>query len=111
MNVAFGPEHTVYTAEDDTGRIKRYSEDGKLLGLVGSVEMKPGCKNCSISVSKDGSRVYMLDITRNFIVRMDARPAEEVAADIKNAPAAAAREKNSVGSILEWIQAALPSNN
>jgi hypothetical protein len=92
MNVAFGPEGAVYTAEDDTGRIKRYSVDGKLLGLVGAVELKPGCKNVSIAVSKDGSRVYMLDITRNHLVRMDARPAEEVAADVKamkDAPPAA----------------------
>ena len=77
MNVAFGPSDVVYTAEDDTGRIKRYSVEGKLLGLVGSVDLKPGCKNCSISVSKDGDRVYMLDITRNCIVRLDNRPADE----------------------------------
>ena len=90
MNVAFGPSDAVYTAEDDTGRIKRYSADGKLLGLVGLVELKPGCKNCSIAVSNDGSHVYMLDITRNFIVRLDARPADEVNSEIekmKNAPA------------------------
>jgi sugar lactone lactonase YvrE len=71
MNVAFGPEGAVYTAEDNTGRIKRYSPQGKLLGLVGSVELVPGCKNCSIAVSSDGSRVYMLDITRGHIVRME----------------------------------------
>jgi hypothetical protein len=95
MNVAFGPADAVYTAEDDTGRIKRYSADGKLLGLVGAVDLRPGCKNVSIAVSKDGSRVYMLDITRNHLVRMDARPAEEVAADIKamkDAPPAAESE-------------------
>jgi sugar lactone lactonase YvrE len=83
MNVAFGPNDAIYTAEDDTGRIKRYSVDGKLLGLVGAVELKPGCKNCSISVSADGSRVYMLDITRNLIIRLDARPTDEVATDIE----------------------------
>jgi sugar lactone lactonase YvrE len=79
MNIAFGPKNVVYTAEDDTGRIKRYSPEGKLLGLVGLVELKPGCKNVSIAVSSDGSHVYMLDITRNHIVRMDPRPADEVA--------------------------------
>lgn len=79
MNIAFGPGNAVYTAEDDTGRIKRYSVDGKLLGLVGLVELKPGCKNVSIAVSHDGSRVYMLDITRNHLVRMDPRPADDVA--------------------------------
>jgi hypothetical protein len=91
MNVAFGPSDAVYTSEDDTGRIKRYSADGKLLGLIGFVELKPGCKNVSIAVSKDGSRVYMLDITRNFIVQLDPRPADDVTADIekmKNTPAA-----------------------
>jgi hypothetical protein len=71
MNVAFGPDDVVYTAEDNTGRIKRYSPDGKLLGLVGSVELVPGCKNCSIAVSSDGTRVYMLDITRGHIVKME----------------------------------------
>ena len=65
MNVAFGPEDAVYTAEDDTGRIKRYSADGKLLGLVGSVELKPGCKNCSISVGKDGA-VWEHGVVRSF---------------------------------------------
>jgi len=71
MNVAFGPDGAVYTAEDNTGRIKRYSPDGELLGLVGSVDLVPGCKNCSIAVNADGSRVYMLDITRGHIVRME----------------------------------------
>ena len=102
MNVAFGPSGAVYTAEDDTGRIKRYSADGKLLGLVGSVELKPGCKNCSIAVSTDGSRVYMLDITRNFIVRLDARPADERTADIekmKIAPLVGAPDSNAGAAV------------
>lgn len=109
MNVAFGPDDAVYTAEDDTGRIKRYSADGTLLGLVGNVELKPGCKNCSISVSKDGSHVYMLDITRNFIVRLDARPEDEMAADaekLKNAPPEAQPEKKAAGgSVLDGFRA------
>jgi hypothetical protein len=79
MNVAFGPDGVVYTAEDNTGRIKRYSPDGKLLSLVGNVDLVPGCKNCSIAVNHDGSQVYMLDITRNHIVRMDEKPASEQA--------------------------------
>ncbi len=79
MNVAFGPDDVVYTAEDNTGRIKRYSPEGKLLGLVGNVDLVPGCKNCSIAVNHDGTQVYMLDITRNHIVRMDEKPASESA--------------------------------
>jgi hypothetical protein len=115
MNVAFGPGEAVYTAEDDTGRIKRYSADGKLLGLVGLVELKPGCKNCSIAVSSDGSRVYMLDITRNLLVRLDARPADEVAAEIekvKNAPAGTTSDGSTTGeSILTGALRALFSPN
>jgi len=37
----------------------------------------PGCKNVSIAVNEDGSQVYMLDITRDHIVRMDEQPAGE----------------------------------
>jgi hypothetical protein len=114
MNVAFGPDDAVYTAEDDTGRIKRYSASGKLLGLVGAVELKPGCKNCSISVSKDGNRVYMLDITRNFIVRLDTRSADEIAAEaekVKNAPPAAQEKSASGGSLYEGLQAIFSSGS
>jgi sugar lactone lactonase YvrE len=77
MNVAFGPDDVVYTAEDNTGRIKRYSPDGKLLSWVGNVDLVPGCKNCSIAVNHDGTQVYMLDITRNHIVRMDEKQTSE----------------------------------
>jgi sugar lactone lactonase YvrE len=71
MNVAFGPGGAVYTSEDDTGRIKRYSPEGELLGLVGAVDLVPGCKNVSIAVNADGSRVYMMDITRNRVLSME----------------------------------------
>lgn len=83
MNVAFGPDASVYTAEDNTGRIKRYSPDGKLLGLVGAVDLVPGCKNVSIAVSADGRRVYMLDMTRGHIVKMEAYPPGEAPAPVK----------------------------
>jgi sugar lactone lactonase YvrE len=115
MNVAFGPDNAVYTAEDDTGRIKRYSPEGKLLGLVGAVELKPGCKNCAISVSGDGNQVYMLDITRNFIVRLDARPADEVAADAAKAPSAPRAETPDSGTgaslLIDGLRLLLTSGN
>jgi hypothetical protein len=67
MNLAFGPNGAVYTAEDTTGRIKKYSSDGKLLSVVGAADVVPGCKKVSIGVDATGDRVYMLDITRNNI--------------------------------------------
>lgn len=67
MNLAFGTNGTVYTAEDTTGRIKRYSPEGELLSVVGAADVVPGCKKVSIGVDSTGDRVYMLDITRNNI--------------------------------------------
>jgi hypothetical protein len=83
MNVAFGPGGAVYTSEDDTGRIKRYSPDGELLGLVGSVDLVPGCKNVSIAVNSDGSRVYMMDITKSRILRMEPYAPGEAPGPVK----------------------------
>lgn len=81
MNVCFNKAGDVYTAESNTGRIKRFAADGTFKEYVGDVKLVPGCKNVSIAVSPDSDRVYMLDITRNHIVLMqrksaDAKPAE-----------------------------------
>ncbi len=84
MNVCFNKTGDVFTAESSSGRIKRFSPDGKFLEYVGDVKLVPGCKNVSIAVSQDGERVYMLDITRNHIVLMkkkDAPSAEPAAVD------------------------------
>jgi len=70
MNVTFGANGDVYTAESSTGRIKRFSADGKFLSYVGDVKLVPGCKNVSIAVAPEADRIYMLDITRNHIVVM-----------------------------------------
>jgi hypothetical protein len=75
MNVNFGPTQTVYTAEAGSGRVMRFSSDGKFLEVVGAVELVPGCKKVSIAVSPDGGRVYMLDITRGHIVVMESKAA------------------------------------
>lgn len=71
MNVAFGPGGDVYTAESETGRIKRFSDSGDFVELVGRAELVPGCKKVSIAVGPEGDRVYMLDITRNHIVMLE----------------------------------------
>jgi hypothetical protein len=87
MNLAFGADGAVYTAEDTTGRIKKYSRDGKLLSVVGAADVVPGCKKVSIGVSNKGDRVYMLDITRNTVAvlsRVLPDPSEPLA-DTKSA--------------------------
>ncbi|WP_298859052.1 hypothetical protein [uncultured Gimesia sp.] len=74
MNVAVGRNGEVYTAESNLGYIKRYSTEGKYLDFIGKVKLVPGCKNVSIMVSPDGSRVYMMDLTRNHIIVMAQKP-------------------------------------
>ena len=83
MNVAFGDDGSVYTAESGIGRIKRFSADGSFIELVGQVELVPGCKKVAISVSPKGDQVYMLDITRGHIVVMarNASRSAELSAD------------------------------
>jgi hypothetical protein len=73
MNVCFNAAGDVFTAESNTGRIKRFSADGEFLNFVGDVKLVPGCKNVSIAVTPDHSKVFMLDITRNHIVVMEAK--------------------------------------
>lgn len=91
MNVAFGDDGSVYTAESGIGRIKRFSADGSFIELVGQVELVPGCKKVAISVSPKGDQVYMLDITRGHIVMMtrNASRAAELPADAAGTLAAA----------------------
>jgi hypothetical protein len=67
MNLRFASDGTVYTSEASLGRIKRFSADGKFLGLVGTADIVPGCKHVAIGASPDGELVYLLDITRSQI--------------------------------------------
>jgi len=71
MCIRFGPDGVVYTAESNLGRIKRFSPDGKFLGLVGTVKIVPGCKHVPIGITADASRVYMLDLTRSHVIVME----------------------------------------
>ncbi len=91
MNVCFNKNGDVFTAESNTGRIKRFSEEGEFLNFVGDVKLVPGCKNVSIAVTPDHSRVYMLDLTRNHIVVMEQKPTEPATED--DSAAVSVREK------------------
>ena len=98
MNVAFGSDGSVYTAEDTTGRVKQFTPDGELIALIGKVDLVPGCKKVAISVDKDGGNIFMLDITRNEILVMDRlKPGETVAYS----------ESESGGSIVDALKNAL----
>ena len=77
----------VYTAEDTTGRIKRYKADGTLLSVVGAADVVPGCKKVAIGVDSTGDRVFMLDITRNNIAVL-SRVAPDPTGPISDPPQA-----------------------
>lgn len=76
MNLYFGSDGTLFTAESGLGRVKRYTRDGKFLGLVGYVGvarfnrasgLAASCSNIAIAVTKDASRVYVQDVKKNLI--------------------------------------------
>jgi hypothetical protein len=76
MNLAFDAAGTIYTAESGIGRVKRYSTDGKFLGLVGYVGVErftnagplaASCSNIAVAVTDDGKRVYVMDYKNNVI--------------------------------------------
>ncbi len=76
VNFDFGPRGVLYTAESGIGRVKRFTPDGKFLGLVGYVDTTKydrGSRLASMScyipieVSQDGKRIYIMDIRANVI--------------------------------------------
>ena len=67
MNVLFGPGGELYTSESGLCRVKRYSPEGKLLGVVGKTGIAGGCKRMTIAITKDASKIYMLDTKKNKI--------------------------------------------
>jgi sugar lactone lactonase YvrE len=84
MNLCFGVDGSLYTAESGLGRIKRYDVDGKFLGLVGFVEvprftsaggLAASCSNIAIAVSADGRRVFVQDVKNNVIRVLTAKAA------------------------------------
>lgn len=82
MNLAFDAGGTLYTAESGLGRVKRYSTDGKYLGLVGYIGVErftqasglaASCSNIAIAVTPDGERVYVMDYKQNLIRVLERR--------------------------------------
>ena len=76
MNIIFGPEGALYTSEAGVGRLKRYTPDGKFLGLVGHIDaprfsraggLAISCSNIELAVTKDQARVYVMDLKKGII--------------------------------------------
>lgn len=61
MNTRFGPGGELFTCESGLGRVKRFSPDGKFLGVVGTAAVGPGCKHVPLAIAPDGKRVFVLN--------------------------------------------------
>lgn len=77
-NIDFGPGGVLYTCESGVGRVKKYTPDGKFLGLVGYVDTTKfdsggvvAATSCYIpmEVNADASRIYVMDV-RAAIIRV-----------------------------------------
>ena len=82
MNVTFRSNGELYTAESGLGRVKRYTADGKFLGLVGEIgvqrftragHLAASCSNITVDVTDDGKLVFVQDVRRNLIRVLQAR--------------------------------------
>lgn len=82
MNVCFGPEGQILTAESE-GIIRRFSATGEPLGLVGHVPLTGGCKNVALAASNDGAKIYFCDLPNSRIIVLapvaDEAEAESIA--------------------------------
>ena len=77
MNLRFGANGEVLTAESGCGAIKRFSPDGKFLGLLGNASLEGGCKHVAIAATADASRVFMLDLPNKRIAILAPKSADE----------------------------------
>lgn len=68
-NICFDKQGNIYTAESSGRCVKKFSPEGKFLEHVGTVQGITGCVRVTCAVTKDGSKIYMLD-TSNNVVRL-----------------------------------------
>ena len=66
-NVCMGADGSLYVAESARCAVNRFAPDGRFLGEVGIVPDIGGCVRVTVAVSRDGSRVYMLDTNKNAV--------------------------------------------
>ncbi|MGB4741562.1 MAG: hypothetical protein WBH50_25465, partial [Fuerstiella sp.] len=70
MNVRCCSNGDILTAESSVGNIKRFSKDGKYLGLVGKAKIGGGCKHVAVGVDEKRNRYYTMNIDKDHICVM-----------------------------------------
>jgi len=80
MNTFPAENGTILTAESE-GFIKRFDKDGKYVELVAQAKLTGGCKNVAIATSKDGKRVYCMDLPGSRLLVFAPKNASTIAAN------------------------------
>ena len=80
MNTFPAENGTVLTAESE-GFIKRFDKDGKYVEFVAQARLRGGCKNVAIASSKDGKRVYCMDLPESRLLVFAPKKPSTIAAN------------------------------
>ncbi|MCU0707421.1 MAG: hypothetical protein MUF23_03930 [Pirellula sp.] len=67
MNVRCCENGEILTAESSIGDIKRFSKDGKFLGLIGRASVGGGCKHVAIGWDSDRDWHYMMNQDKSSV--------------------------------------------
>ena len=75
MNTCVAPDGSLLTSESN-GVVKRFDADGEFVEIVGTAQVKGGCKNSAIAIEPDGSRLYYMDVNagRVLVLTRTAHP-------------------------------------
>jgi hypothetical protein len=72
MNACAGPDGTLLLSESN-GLVKQFTADGTLIDILGAANVLPGCKNSSIGISDDGTRLFYLDSEKGRVLVMERK--------------------------------------
>ncbi len=61
MNIRCVGSDEILTAESSIGNIKRYTKDGKYLGLIGTARIGGGCKHVALAVNQKLNHYYIMN--------------------------------------------------
>ena len=76
-NLRFGPKGALYAAESGPPvAVKRFTPEGKFLGVVGVPTYPSSCVRVTVEVSRDGRQVFILNTGANAIHVFTAKKAE-----------------------------------
>jgi hypothetical protein len=80
MNTFPADNGSVLTAESE-GYIKRFDKNGKFVELIAQAELSGGCKNVAVASSRDGKRIFLMDLPGSKLLIFEKKGAASIAAN------------------------------